>query len=88
MTKKKDNFVTPRQFAEIHGVNYQTVMWWLRKDLIKGAVKYPLPYGGHVYQVPNDAPKPELTPGPKPKAKADTAKAKKATIARKTKTQA
>jgi len=66
---KAKRMLTPRQYAQEAGVAYTTVMSWLQKNLIAGAVKHPLPYGsGYYYQVPADAPKPELQPGPKPKA--------------------
>ena len=67
--KREARMLTPRQYAEETGVAYTTVMNWLRKDLLAGAVKLPLPYGGgYYYQVPADAPQPVLRPGPKPKA--------------------
>lgn len=59
--------VTPKEFAAIHGVAYTTVMKWLQRDLIQGAVKEPLqpPFQGHIYRVPKDASRPESKPGPK-----------------------
>ncbi|MET0646399.1 MAG: hypothetical protein ABW208_07235 [Pyrinomonadaceae bacterium] len=66
---KEERMLTPRQYANETGVAYTTVMNWLSRELIPGAVKEPLPYGGgYYYQIPADAPKPKLTPGPKPKA--------------------
>lgn len=61
--------VTPKQYAELTGAKYTTVMRWLQNDLIKGAKKHPLPSGGHYYLVPADAEAPELRPGPNPKSK-------------------
>ena len=55
--------VTPRKYAERHKVHYTTVMSWLRRDLVPGAVKEELPYGGWYYRIPVDAPLPELKPG-------------------------
>jgi hypothetical protein len=71
MTKARAQTVTARQYAEMHGVAYTTVMKWLQNDLIPGAVKVslPAPFVGHTYQIPKDAPAPDLKPGPKPKAK-------------------
>jgi hypothetical protein len=66
---KVKRMLTPRQYAQEVGAAYTTVMNWLSKGLLKGAVKQPLPYGGgYYYQVPADAPKPNLKSGPKPKA--------------------
>ena len=84
MTKRKEEpeMIPPREYAERAGANYQTVMLWLRQNLIPGAQKYALPTGGHYYLVPADAPKPETRRGPKPKkdrqAGTKTAAAKKA----------
>lgn len=65
------NIVTPRQYAEKHHVAYTTVMKWLQKNLIPGAYKatLPPPFVGYVYQIPEDAPPPNLKPGPRPQAK-------------------
>lgn len=60
--------VPPKEYAEIVGAKYQTVMLWLRNELISGAQKFALPTGGHYYLVPADAPKPKTQRGPKPKA--------------------
>lgn len=59
--------VPPKEYAELVGAKYQTVMLWLRSDLIVGACKYDLPTGGHYYLVPENAPKPVTQRGPKPK---------------------
>ena len=65
---KSKQMLTPRQYATETGVAYTTVMNWLRRGLIPGAVKEPLPYGdGYYYQIPADTPQPQLTPGPTPK---------------------
>lgn len=64
---RKKEMLTPRQYANNLGVAYTTVMSWLRKELIQGAVKEAMPFGGYYYLVPADAPKPELKSGPKPK---------------------
>ena len=57
--------ITARQYAEMHDMPYTTVATWLQRDLIPGAEKQELPYGGYVWMVPDNAPKPELKPGPK-----------------------
>lgn len=64
----KTLILTPRQYAAMHRVAYTTVMKWLQNDLIPGAYKLPLqfPFQGYIYQIPEDAPPPELKPGPKP----------------------
>lgn len=59
--------VTPKEYAERIEAPYQTVMSWLRRNLIPGASRRSLPSGGWYYLVPVDAPKPVLKRGPKPK---------------------
>lgn len=71
--KKSTEMLTPRQYAAENGVAYTTVMNWLKKDLIPGADKEALPFGGYVYRIPKSVPKPDLKAGPKPKAKANGA---------------
>ena len=69
--------LTPRQFAEIHGVAYTTVMSWLQKGLIPEAVKNETP-SGHYWEIPETASPPELTPGrPSTRKPAHKATAKK-----------
>jgi hypothetical protein len=63
--RKKSKMITARQFAEMHATPYTTVATWLQRELIPGAEKQELPYGGYVWMVPQDAPIPELKPGPK-----------------------
>src|SRR5262245_58390180 len=65
--RKKSKMITARQFAEMHDTPYTTVATWLQRELIPGAEKQELPYGGYVWMVPQNAPKPELRPGPKRK---------------------
>ena len=67
--RESKKMVNPKVFAEMHGVAYTTVMFWLKNDKIDGVEKAPLPFGDgrFVYQIPADAPKPELKPGPKRK---------------------
>lgn len=70
--EKKENskpkMLTPRQYAEKHNFKYTTVMDWLQNGLLEGAVKIALPEG-HVYQVPENAKKPERRRGPVPGSK-------------------
>jgi len=70
MKGKQPKMVTARQFAELRGVPYTTVIFWLKKSLLHGAEKQEIPFGrqGFIWRVPDDAPLPELTPGPVPKA--------------------
>lgn len=62
--------LTPKKYAERVEAAYSTVMSWLQRGLIPGAQRQELPSGGWYYVIPEDAPKPELKPGPKPKNKA------------------
>lgn len=65
--KEEPEMIPPKEYAERAGAKYQTVMLWLRQNLITGAQKFALPTGGHYYLVPANAPKPETRRGPKPK---------------------
>ncbi|HEX5083542.1 MAG TPA: hypothetical protein VFY40_15960 [Blastocatellia bacterium] len=58
--------LTARQFAAAREVAYTTVISWLNKELLKGAEKQELAYGGFMWQIPEDAPVPDLKPGPRP----------------------
>lgn len=73
--------VTPKEFAVIHDVAYTTVMKWLQRDLIPGAVKEMLqpPFQGHIYWVPKDASRPESKPGPKKGSKRGSGLSRKET---------
>jgi len=79
--------ITARKFAELRGVPYTTVIFWLKKELLTGAEKHDIPFGrqGFVWRVPDDAPLPELTPGPKPKPSKKAAKQKPVTTAKRRK---
>lgn len=59
--------VSPKQYAAIHQVAYTTVMKWLQRNLLLGAVKesLPPPFQGYMYRVPIDAKPPDSKPGPK-----------------------
>jgi hypothetical protein len=69
--KKAKRMLTPKEYSVANGVPYQTVMGWLRRDLIEGARKEaaPPPFTGHIYKIPENAPVPVVKPGPKPKKK-------------------
>ena len=70
--KAKPEMISPKAFAELHDVAYTTVMFWLKNELIAGVERAPLPFGKNLfmYQIPADAPRPDIKPGPKPE-KAD-----------------
>ena len=68
--KEKPKMLTARQFAAAREVAYTTVISWLNKELLIGAEKQELAYGGFMWCIPEDAPVPELKPGPKPTKKA------------------
>lgn len=70
--------ITPRKYAENHQAAYSTVMSWLQRDLIPGAEKHELPTGGWVYTIPENAPKPDLKPGPVPKTETKPSAKKRA----------
>jgi hypothetical protein len=68
MRKQKGvaKMVSPKEYAELKGAKYQTVMLWLRQGLIPGAEKIKTP-AGHYYAIPDDAPKPQPKRGARPK---------------------
>jgi hypothetical protein len=72
MKGKQPKMITARQFATVHGVPYTTVIFWLKKEAIPGAEKLEIPVGrqGFIWQVPEDAPLPDLPRGPQPTKKA------------------
>lgn len=61
--------LTSKQYAKLHETPYTTVLSWLQRGLIPGATKITLPFGLHYWQIPENAPKPQLTKGPKPTKK-------------------
>ena len=65
MNTEDSKMITAKEYAEMHNVHYTTVMNWLRRDLMPGAIKEELPFGGYFYKIPAGAPIPELKPGPK-----------------------
>jgi len=58
--------ISPREYAALHGFPYSTVMSWLRAELLRGAKRHDKPIVW--YEVPEDAPPPELSAG-RPKKK-------------------
>lgn len=60
--------ISPRQFAEKHGKAYTTVMHWFQNELVEGQKKLTLPDGRFVYEVPENAPVPNLSSGRPKKA--------------------
>jgi hypothetical protein len=44
--------ITVKEYAEMHNVHYTIVMNWLRRDLVPGAIKEELPFGGYFYKIP------------------------------------
>lgn len=76
--------MTPKQYAEIHGVAYTTVMHWLQTGKVEGAVKHQTPRGPY-WELPDDTPRPKKLSGRPKKATAEekAAKAKKKTAKKK-----
>lgn len=68
--KAKKKMLTPSQYAEKVGKPYQTIMAWLRKDLIEGAEKTEIGKM-FVYLIPEDAGYVEPPMGRPPKPVAD-----------------
>ena len=59
--------MTPRQYAEINGVAYTTVLYWLNNGRVEGAVKHTTPFG-YYWELPEDAPRPKSRAGRPKKA--------------------
>lgn len=71
---RKGKLVTPRQYAEVHGVAYTTVMYWLNTDRVEGTVKHTTPFG-HYWELPEDTPRlKKLSGRPKKEGAKKTAK--------------
>jgi len=75
---RKGKLVTPRQYAEMHGVGYTTVMYWLNTDRVEGAVKHTTPFG-HYWELPDDTPRPKKLSGRPTKESGAKKAAKKST---------
>jgi hypothetical protein len=67
--KGQPRMLTARQYAAAREVAYTTVINWLNKKLLTDAEKEELAYGDFMWRIPEDAPVPELKPGPKPSKK-------------------
>ena len=65
MNTEDSKMITAKEYAEMHNVHYTTVMNWLRRDLVPGAIKEEPPFGGYFYKFPAGTLIPELKPGPK-----------------------
>ena len=74
MGKEKKAMLTPREFATKHAVSYTGVMKWIRLGWLEGVERQELPFGGFVYAIPADTPRPARKPGPLPGAKKARAK--------------
>jgi hypothetical protein len=64
---RKGKLVTPKEYAEINGVAYTTVLYWLNNGKVEGAVKYETPRGPY-WELPLDAPRPKKLSGRPKKA--------------------
>jgi hypothetical protein len=76
MARRKPRMITPKEYAANHGKSRDAVMKWLQRNLVPGAIRQPAPepFTGYVYWIPEDAPAPNLKPGPKPGAKKKASK--------------
>ena len=76
--EKKPRMLTARKFAQEMGVDYTTVVRWLKNDLVPNAVRQESEDRGAWWEIPETSLKMERPKsGPVPKAKA-AAKATKA----------
>jgi predicted site-specific integrase-resolvase len=73
--KKGVKMLTPRQYAEKHGVAYTTVATWLQRGQIAEAVKIEAP-AGHLWAIPETAKAPKHQLGRPKKAVKRERKAK------------
>jgi len=65
----KGKLETPKRYAEMNGVAYTTVMYWLKTGRVEGAVKRETPRGPYG-ELPEDTPRPKKLSGrPKKSAK-------------------
>jgi hypothetical protein len=70
---RKERLVTPKEYAEIHGVAYTTVMYWLNTGRVDGAVKHETPRGPY-WELPVDTSRPKKLSGRPKKAAAKKSK--------------
>jgi hypothetical protein len=75
---RKGKPVKPKEYAEIHGVAYTTVMYWLQSGKGEGAVKHETPRGPY-WELPEDTPRPKKLSGRPKKAASAKPAAKKFT---------
>lgn len=66
--------LSPKQYAETVDRPYTTVVTWLQRGQVPGAVKHGTPTG-HYWEIPEGTTPPELKPGPRPGTKKAAAKA-------------
>ena len=50
---RKVILVTPKEYAEMKGVAYTTVMYWLKTNRVEGAIKHETPRGPY-WELPED----------------------------------
>lgn len=63
------SMLTPKEYSDLTGCPYRTVMDWLYRGILIGAVKSIDPESGRrCFRIPPDALPPVLKPGPKPQA--------------------
>jgi len=59
---RKGKLLTPRQYAEMNGVAYATVLYWLNTGRVEGAEKHDAPTGRY-WVLPEDTPRPKKLSG-------------------------
>ena len=64
---RKLRLVTPKEYAEMNGVAYTTVLYCLNSGKVEGAVKHETPRGPY-WELPEDTPRPKKLSGRPPKA--------------------
>lgn len=67
--------LSPRQYAAQVGFSHTIVIRWIEQGLLRGALKRKAA-GRTYYEIPADAPPPELKPGPKPESAKNKPKGK------------
>ena len=70
---RKGKLVTPKEYAEMNGVAYTTVMYWLQTGKVEDAVKRETPRGPY-WELPEATPRPKKLSGRPKKATANKAK--------------
>jgi len=72
---RKGKLVTPKEYAEMNGVAYTTVLYWLNTGRVEGAIKHETPRGPY-WVLPEDTPRPKKLSG-RPAKKASAKKSTK-----------